>query len=332
MAPSLLSSNMQNGVLPLIDETLQLLSQKHPEEKTPSNNILLPDTTVQVHPIRFEEINSESIRQSELRSKGGAGPSGLDSDGWRRLLTSSAFGEEPSDLCSAMPSLQEHCVLTSNTTTRSSPRLRRLIPLNMNPGLRPIRVDETLRRIIGKAVAKVLMNEVADAVGSLQVCAGQDAGCEAAIHALLKIFEQEETEAVMLVEASNAFNSINRIAFLHNVRKICPSIATFTINCYSSSSLLYFVGGTEMSSAEGTTQGDPIAMLIYAIAVIPLIIHAVQKLHGDTTNTKAAGYADDLFSGGTIIRLRKMWDIVKDLGPEYGYYQQADKTWIIVKP
>ena len=83
-----------------------------------------------------------------------------------------------------------------------------------------------------------------------------------------------------------------------------------------------------MSSAEGTTQGDPIAMLIYAIAVIPLIIHAVQKLHGDTTNTKAAGYADDLFSGGTIIRLRK---IVKDLGPEYGYYQQADKTWIIVK-
>ena len=156
MAPSLLSSNMQNGVLPLIDETLQLLSQKHPEEKTPSNNILLPDTTVQVHPIRFEEINSESIRQSELRSKGGAGPSGLDSDGWRRLLTSSAFGEEPSDLCSAMPSSQEHCVLTSNTTTRSSPRLRRLIPLNMNPGLRPIRVDETLRRIIGKAVAKVL--------------------------------------------------------------------------------------------------------------------------------------------------------------------------------
>ena len=79
MAPSLLSSNMQNGVLPLIDETLQLLSQKHPEEKTPSNNILLPDTTVQVHPIRFEEINSES--NTTLRSKGGAGPSGLDGDG-----------------------------------------------------------------------------------------------------------------------------------------------------------------------------------------------------------------------------------------------------------
>ena len=73
-------------------------------------------------------------------------------------------------------------------------------------------------------------------------------------------------------------------------------------------------------------------MLIYAIAVIPLILHAVQKLHGDTTKTKAAGYADDLFGGGTIVGLKMMWDIIKDLGPEYGYYQQVDKTWIIVKP
>ena len=159
-----------------------------------------------------------------------------------------------------------------------------------------------------------------------RVCAGQDAGCEAAIHALRKIFEQEETEAVMLlVDASNAFNSINRKAFLHNVRIICPSIATFTINCYSSPSRLFVVGGTEISSTEGTIQGDPIAMLIYAIAVIPLILHAVQKLNGDTTNTKAAGYADDLFGGGKIVGLRMMWDIIKDLGPEYGYYQHGIK-------
>ena len=60
----------------------------------------------------------------------------------------------------------------------------RLIPLNKNPGLRPIGIGETLRRIIGKMVAKVLKEEVTDSVGSLQVSAGQDVGCEAAIHAL----------------------------------------------------------------------------------------------------------------------------------------------------
>ena len=115
-----------------------------------------------------------------------------------------------------------------------------------------------------------------DSVGSLQVCAGQDAGCEAAIHALRDIYEQEECEAVMLIDASNAFNSVNRKAFLHNVKIICPLIATFTTNCYSSSSRLFVVGGTEILSSEGTIQGDPIAGLVYAIAIIPMILRAVQ--------------------------------------------------------
>jgi len=45
----------------------------------------------------------------------------------------------------------------------------RLIPLNKNLGLRLIGIGETLRRIIGKTVAKVLKKDIVDAVGSLQV-------------------------------------------------------------------------------------------------------------------------------------------------------------------
>ena len=58
------------------------------------------------------------------------------------------------------------------------------------------------------------------AVGSLQVCTGQDAGCEAAVYAILPIFDQDESEAVLLIDASNAFNSVNRNVFLHNVEVI----------------------------------------------------------------------------------------------------------------
>ena len=155
------------------------------------------------------------------------------------------------------------------------------------------------------------------------VC-GPDAGCEATIHSLRTIFQQEETEAVMLIDASNAFNSINRKAFLHNVKVICPSIATFTNNCYSSPARLFVVGDTEIQLAEGTTQGDPIAGLVYAIAIIPLILRTVAYLQENASDTKAAGYADDLFGGGKLHGLKKMWD--------YGYNQQADKTWVIVKP
>jgi len=76
----------------------------------------------------------------------------------------------------------------------------------------------------------------------------------------------------VLVDASNAFNAINRKAFLHNVGIVCPPLATFVRNCYAKNFRLFVIGGVEVSSKEGTTQGDPVAMAIYAVAILPLII------------------------------------------------------------
>ncbi|XP_066926215.1 uncharacterized protein [Clytia hemisphaerica] len=268
-----------------------------------------------------------------MKTRGGAGPSGLDGDGWRRILCSKNFKTESNDLCLSLARMAKHLCTTIETDNSLEAFLSsRLIPLNKNPGLRPIGIGETLRRIIGKTVARLLKQDIADSVGSLQVCAGQDAGCEAAIHALREIFRQDDTEAVMLVDASNAFNAVNRNAFLHNVNVICPSIATFTTNCYSSPSRLFVIGGIEIASSEGTTQGDPIAGLVYAIATIPLIMYTVGELREHNTNTKAAGYADDVFGGGTIRGLKRLWDTIVKWGPKYGYFQQASKTWVIVKP
>ena len=86
----------------------------------------------------------------------------------------------------------------------------RLIALDKCPGVRPIGVGEVVRRIIGKAVLATVKMDILEAVGPLQLCAGQDAGCEAAIHAMRSLFAEENTEAVLLVDASNAFNSLNR--------------------------------------------------------------------------------------------------------------------------
>ena len=44
----------------------------------------------------------------------------------------------------------------------------------------------------------------------MQICAGQIAGVEAAIHFMREAFSSEDCEAVLLVDASNAFNSLNR--------------------------------------------------------------------------------------------------------------------------
>lgn len=41
--------------------------------------------------------------------------------------------------------------------------------------------------------------------GDNQLCAGQRSGCEAAVHALRAIFDENDCDAILLVDADNAF-------------------------------------------------------------------------------------------------------------------------------
>ena len=145
-------------------------------------------------------------------------------------------------------------------------------PLDKNPGLRPIGVGEVLRSIAAKVIFSHLKEDVIQSVGSLQVCAGQDAGFKSLIHAMRRIYEDQSAEAVLLVDASNAFNSINRNVLLHNVEVTGPSIARYVKNCFSVNSRLFVIGGGEIQSMERTTQDDLAAMVVYAIAIIPFIL------------------------------------------------------------
>ena len=104
-AIKLLTNNMENGILPLNENTLELLRQKHPTEKEPQHHAILPDEEKPVHPIKFEKIDAEMVRKAALKTKGGAGPSGLDANGWCRMLTSNSYGKSSSDLCKVISDL-----------------------------------------------------------------------------------------------------------------------------------------------------------------------------------------------------------------------------------
>ena len=98
-------------------------------------------------------------------------------------------------------------------------------------------------------------------------------GCEAAVHALSSIFSEDDSDAILLVGTDNAFNRINRNVILHNIRIICPIIATYGIHSYSREARLFISGGEKITSTEGagTTQGDPTTMSIYALGSLPLL-------------------------------------------------------------
>ena len=97
-----------------------------------------------------------------------------------------------------------------------------------------------------------MKEDIKKAGGCLQLCAGQEIGCEAAIHAMHKIFESNETEAI-LADAKNVFNSINRQALLNNIESLCPAIAVFLCNCYAISARLFIIGGKEIILRRNST-------------------------------------------------------------------------------
>ncbi len=201
----------------------------------------------------------------------------------------------------------------------------RLIALDKCPGVRPIGVCETHRRIIAKPILSVAKGDILEAAGTNQLCAGQTAGVEAAIHSVIDQFDKPGVEAVLLVDATNAFNSLNRNVALANIKHTCPILATVLSNIYDQPTELFCDGHT-LWSQEGTTQGDPLAMPLYALATLPLIkrLPCPDTLH-------QVWYADDATATGTLQDLRQWWHSLTKDGPNYGYFPNSTKSWLVVK-
>jgi len=95
---------------------------------------------------------------------------------------------------------------------------------------------------------------------------GTGIGIEAAIHAVRKSFEEDNSECLLLVVADNAFNKLNRKVSLENSKRLCPPIYTYLHNSYNTPAMLYVENGNRILLQEGVTQGDNAAMTMYALS------------------------------------------------------------------
>ena len=134
-------------------------------------------------------------------------------------------------------------------------------------------------------------------------------------------FADEDTEVMILVDALNAFNCLNRQVLLLNCGTVCPALSHILVNIYCNNSQL-FVDGQYILLKEGTTQGNPLAMAMYAIGIQPLI----QKLNGIA---KQVWYADDSAAGSKLERLKRWWDLLVEISPCYGYFPNGSKTHVL---
>ena len=72
-------------------------------------------------------------------------------------------------------------------------------------------------------------------------------------------------------------------------------------------------GGETLLSEEGATQGDPLAIPMYALEVVPLI----NTLSDDFV--KQVWYADDATTCGSLSDIHCWWNELDSTGPTYGY-------------
>ena len=102
----------------------------------------------------------------------------MNADDWTRILATNKYGQTSSEcreaialftrtLCSEMLEGETQMSLEAFISCR-------LIPLNKNPGCRPIGVGEILRRIVSKAAMTVFAEDVLGSAGCVQICAGHN--------------------------------------------------------------------------------------------------------------------------------------------------------------
>ena len=93
----------------------------------------------------------------------------------------------------------------------------RLVALNKCPGVRPVGVGEVWRRLFAKIVIRATGGEATEACGTTQLCAGLQAGCEGGIGIASHLWDahkEEEDWGFLLIDASNAFNELDRCHML----------------------------------------------------------------------------------------------------------------------
>ena len=152
------------------------------------------------------------------------------------------------------------------------------------------------------------------------------------MYAMERIFKEKSTEADLLVDEENAFNSINRKVFLRNISILCPAISTFVTNCNATPARLFVIGGSEIKSNEGTTQGDLVAIAIYALGITPFIMMMVELVSTKCDDIKMVAFADDFGVAGELKSLLQWWATLLKVGPKFSYFPEPAKSWLITKP
>ena len=145
-----LSENAGVDVLPLNDDVMAQLRVKHPSPQETSLGSLLFGPVEDVPDSIYQQINGKWYGMRLCEQKVRRGSSGVDANGFLRILASKSFKKSGTDLCAAIAAMTRRlCTEFIDPLGIEAILANRLIPLDKGEGaVRPIGVGEVIIIII----------------------------------------------------------------------------------------------------------------------------------------------------------------------------------------
>ena len=130
-----LESLNKGGMLPLTGETFEVLLEEYPKASETSSDILIEEEFQNIHSVIYDSTDLEMVRDAIKKTRGSAGLSGLDGDGWRRILMSRNSGTSGEYLRKTIVDITKR--LSQDNTVKHLEVLLTcaLIPLDKQPGV-----------------------------------------------------------------------------------------------------------------------------------------------------------------------------------------------------
>ena len=75
----------------MTDDVMNQLKEKHPSAQDAHLGSLIFGPVLDIPDVVYQKIDGKMVREAALRTKGSGGPCGVDTIGFRRILSSKSF-------------------------------------------------------------------------------------------------------------------------------------------------------------------------------------------------------------------------------------------------
>ena len=204
-----------------------------------------------------------------------------------------------------------------------------LLPIKPRPcKIRPIAIGQCLRRLVMKVLLAAAIADTRDYLPPGQLSNSVPCGMDSLVHNARMISMRNSKVPdfiVVSIDARNASNSFSRQRTLHSLPRRAPSLARFCNIVYGRTIPPLVLPSTPpriLSSREGTQQGDPSSMLLFSLAIQPLI----RRISQTCNLAMNRWYADDGTLAGRLSDALKALRIHVSEGPTHQFYLNPNKT------